>query len=124
MCEVNERYLPYVHMENGKKVLYLKVLRALYGCIESIMLWCNLFFKSLQELGFVIFPYDKCVANKIINGKQFTIVWYVDNIKMPRVDRSVVNNVIQVIECCFWTNEGIKRRCPRLPGNEHHHHQR
>ena len=33
-------------------------------------------------MGFVINPYDMCVASKTINGKQCTIVWYVDDLKV------------------------------------------
>ena len=39
MCEANPDYKPYVQYDNGKKVLYFKVLRAIYGCIESALLW-------------------------------------------------------------------------------------
>ncbi len=35
---------------------------------------------------FVIKPYDPCVANAIINGKQMTITWHVDDLKVPHVD--------------------------------------
>ena len=38
-------------------------------------------------------PYDWCVANKDINGKQCTIVWHVDDLKISHVD-PVVNNEI------------------------------
>ena len=39
MCEVNPDYKPYVQYGNGKKVLYVKVMRAIYWCIESALLW-------------------------------------------------------------------------------------
>ena len=38
MCEVSSEYEEYVTMENGKKVLYLRLKKALYGCIESAIL--------------------------------------------------------------------------------------
>ena len=34
-------------------------------------------------------PYDACVANKMINGKQFTIVWHVDDLKASQVSLDV-----------------------------------
>ena len=37
MCAANPEYREYVEIINGKKVLYLYVLRALYGCIESAL---------------------------------------------------------------------------------------
>ena len=101
MCEVDPKYLPYVQYIKGRKVLYLKVLRAIYGCIESALLWYELFTNTLKKMGFVINPYDKCVANKLINGSQCTIMWYVDNAKVSHKQQSVVENVIQHVEECF-----------------------
>ena len=46
-------------------------------------------------MGFELNPYDLCVANKIINGKQYTIVWYVDDNKISHVDSTVVDNIIK-----------------------------
>ena len=33
MCRINKEYTKHVLFEKGKKVLYVKVLRASYGCI-------------------------------------------------------------------------------------------
>ena len=46
-------------------------------------------------------PYDKCVANKMIEGYQFTICWYVDDIKFSHKIKSIVNDVIRKIESKF-----------------------
>ena len=73
-CEVNPEYIPYVRYENGKTVLYVNIIRDIYGCIESSLLWYKIYSKMLEGIGFVINPYDQCVANKIMNGKQCTIV--------------------------------------------------
>ena len=71
MCEVNTEYKKYVTTDrNGKKILYVKVLRAIYGCIESALLWYELYVKTLKGMGFKLNPYDRCVANKMIKGKQ------------------------------------------------------
>ena len=39
MCDVGTDYKKFVCYENGKKVLYLKLLKALYGCVQSALLW-------------------------------------------------------------------------------------
>ena len=69
ICEVNPEHIPNVIYENGKKVLYMEILMAIYGCIESALRWYELYSQTLEKEGFVINRYDKCVANKIINGK-------------------------------------------------------
>ena len=63
MCEINKEYGDHVIYEikkRGKRVkcLYVKVLRALYGCLESALLWYELYSSTLENLGFKINPYD------------------------------------------------------------------
>lgn len=65
-----KKYKPFVHIgADGKKRIYLKLLKALYGCIKSALLWYNLFTSVLKGWGFELNPYDMCVANKTIKGK-------------------------------------------------------
>ena len=113
MCEVNPEYKKYVTTDkNGKKILYVKVLRAIYGCIESALLWYELYVKTLKGMGFKLNPYDKCVANKMINGKQCTIAFFVDDNKVSHFDSKVVDEVLNVMKEHFGELK-ISR------GNEH-----
>ena len=86
MCDVNPEYKDHVIFETSKKgrkskCLYVRVFRALYGCLESALLWYNLYSSTLQKLGFILNNYDKCVANKVINGKQCTIFFMLTTVK-------------------------------------------
>jgi hypothetical protein len=101
MCDVCKDYIKFVCYENGKKVLYLKLLKALYGCVKSALLWYDLFSGTLEKMGFILNPYDTCVANKMIDGKQCTIAWYVDDNKISHEDSEVVSHVIEKIEARF-----------------------
>ena len=94
LCEVNPIYNKHVRFVNGKKVLYVKVLRAIYGCIESAILWYNLYVKTLKDMGFELNPYDKCTANMMIDGKQCTILFHVDDNKLSHVNPNVVTNIL------------------------------
>ena len=98
MCDVNLELVEDIRMENVKKVLYLRTVKALYGCIESALLWYNLFLDKLTKLGFKVNEYDRCVANKMVNGKQCTIVWYVDDVKVSHVDETVVSDIITYMQ--------------------------
>jgi hypothetical protein len=82
-------------------VLYLELLKALHGCVQSALLWYELFSSTLQGMGFELNPYDACVANKVIDGKQCTIVWHVDDTKISHEDNKAVSHVIQKIEARF-----------------------
>jgi len=38
--------------------------------------------------------YDKCVGNKTINGKQFTIIWHINDLKISHVEKKVMEHII------------------------------
>ena len=58
MCEINPEHTKNIIYETGVKVLYLYVVKAIYGCIESALLWYNLFTETLQKYSFESNPYD------------------------------------------------------------------
>ena len=134
LCEVNPEYRQHVRIVNGKKILYVKILRAIYGCIESAMLWYNLYVKTLKDMGFELNPYDKCTANKIINGKQCTILFHVDDNKLSHEDPNVVTEILNKVTDHFgdlvttrgdahdFLGIGIKIRKDGLVAIEQHKH--
>ena len=101
MRQVNPTYEEFVTIKNGKRVLYLQLLKALYGCVEAALIWYTLFSTMLKKIGFKLNPYDKCVANKVINGAQCTIAWYVDDNKISHIDPAVVTDILNKIELRF-----------------------
>ena len=44
---------------------------------------------------FILNPYDTCVTNCMINGKQCTILWYVDDLQISHEDPVVVTDMIR-----------------------------
>ena len=42
--------------------------------------------KDLERYGFQINPYNPCVANKMINCKQMTVLLHVDDLKVSHVN--------------------------------------
>ena len=69
--------------------------------LQAALLFWRLLSDTLIEWGFKLNEYNKCVANKIINGKQCTIIWHVDNLKILHVDPKVVNDLIKRLEAKF-----------------------
>ena len=53
--------------------------------------------RSLQDWGFELNPYKWCCANKIIYGKQCTIVWHVDDLNISHEDPKVVSAAVAEI---------------------------
>ena len=52
-------------------------------------------------MGFKINPYHECVANKMIDGKQCNVLWYVDNLKISHAGSAVVDRIIREIKKHF-----------------------
>ena len=71
--------------KNGNLVLIVVISKALYGCVKSSLFWYNLYSRVLKGLGFVLNPVEPCMANAMIEGKQCTIGWYVDDNKISHV---------------------------------------
>ena len=57
--------------------------------LQASLLFYKKLRKDLEEIGFTVNPYDPCVANRIINGKQHTVTWHVDDLKSSHVDPKV-----------------------------------
>ena len=58
----------------------------------------------MAETGFLMNPYDLSVANKIINGKQLTICWHVDDLFLGHKDPTVVTNFLNWLAKHYDTN--------------------
>ena len=81
----NQMYAPCVTHEQGEKVMYVGLLKALYGTLRAAQLFWEKLTGKLKEWGFKMNPYNACVANKVIDRKQFTVVWHVDDLKALHV---------------------------------------
>jgi hypothetical protein len=84
-----EVYKDYVVFENGKKVLYVQVLRGLYGMLIAALMWFQKFKTDLMEIGYKFNPYDPCVANKKIEGKRHTVRFHVDDVMASHVNTNI-----------------------------------
>jgi hypothetical protein len=96
-----ELYSPFVCMEGTEMVLYVKLLKALYGTIRAARLFWEMLTSKLQEWGFQGNSYDSCVMNKMVNGKQLTVAWHVDDLKVSHVDSKVVDDFIKQMDAEF-----------------------
>ncbi len=56
-------------------------------------------------------PFDSCVANKIVNGKELTVAWHVDDLKVSHVDATVVDAFIYDMEQEFGKEGPHKKSC-------------
>ena len=71
---------------------------ALYGMLESPLLHYRKWRNSLEDIGFEVNPYDSFVANKMVNGKQPTLCWHVDDLKVSYVEQAVKWNTGSMVK--------------------------
>jgi hypothetical protein len=88
-------YKDYLILERYKNKIYLMLRKALYGCIKSALLFWENFSGKLIMRGYELNVYDRCVANKIINNTQITIIWHVDDLKISHVCKEVLEQEIK-----------------------------
>ena len=93
----------------GKPILYVKLYKALYGCLKSALLFYKKLVKDLTEYGFEINPYDPCVANKVINGHQMTVVWHVDDLKISHKNPWEITKFAKYLAKIYGENITVHR---------------
>jgi Reverse transcriptase (RNA-dependent DNA polymerase) len=101
LLNVAPEYAIFVTYENGKKVLYVLLTKALYGTMRAALLFWRKLTAQLIEWGFETNPYDPCVANMMVDGKQCTVLWHVDDLKISHVSKDVVEDVLKKLNKVF-----------------------
>ena len=70
-------YRKYVTVgPNGEPILYVRLLKALYGVLRSALLFYKKLRSDLENVGCVINSHDPCIANKMINRSQMTVTCF------------------------------------------------
>jgi hypothetical protein len=102
-----DMYGPCVVMEGKERVMYVELLKALYGTVRAARLFWEKLSGKLLEWGFTANPYDPCVMNKMIEGKQLTVAWHVDDLKASHVLSTVIDQFIADMEDEFGKESPI-----------------
>ena len=76
--------------KKGENMIYVNALDTIYGIMKAVLLFYKKFVGYLTTIGLKITTYDPCVANKIINGNQMTVVWHFDDIKVSHDSKNIV----------------------------------
>ena len=50
LCKLNPTHNKFAVLEQGIKVLYVRLIKAVYGCVKSALLWYKVFYSSLQAM--------------------------------------------------------------------------
>ena len=94
-----EVYSDYVHIDpKGVMVLILECWNAIYGTMIASLLYYGKFCKTLSDNNFTENGYDPCVYNKMVEGKQQTVLFHVDDCKISHVNSKVNDELIETLQ--------------------------
>ena len=111
MVQINPNiYQKYIITSSkGEQMLYVRLSKALYGLMQSALLFYRKLRSELEDHGFTFNPYDPCVANKMINGKQMTVTWHVNDLKISHMDSNEVMKCIEHFKKIYGNRMTIHR---------------
>jgi hypothetical protein len=89
---------PYV---DAKGRMLVKLNKAMYGTLDAAKIWYEKLTGVLTQMGFSPNSVDQCVYNKIIDGKQCTIMVYVDDLLVTCASQSGIDKVIEDLKAHF-----------------------
>jgi hypothetical protein len=94
-----ELYGPYlIKSAKGESILYVRMLKAMYGLLRSALLFYLKLVKDLRAYGFELNEYDPCVANKMVNGTQMTVCWHVDDLKASHKEEGELAKLVMYLK--------------------------
>jgi hypothetical protein len=107
LVAIDPRYQEFIR-KDGTMIVELQ--KALYGCIESAKLWYDLLSETLTQDGFIKKPLDPCVFNKMVGGRQITVVVYVDDLFITSLSDIAMDVLVNLLRAKFkdiTVNEGL-----------------
>ena len=94
LAQLDEKFEKY---QDSKEAIIVKLNKALYGCVESAVLWYKDLRATLEADGYKLNFYDLCVFNKDYKDKQITVIFHVDDLLGARVLTQALEDLYDVI---------------------------
>ena len=88
-------YRQHAIYEKGSSVLYVNLKKALYGYLILASVFYERIVADMRGKGIELNLYGPCVSNKTIKGKQMTVYWHVEYLKVSHVDPKEVTNFME-----------------------------
>ena len=87
----------YDQYKDSKGSVIVKLDRALYGCVESAVLWYKDLRETLEADGYQVNPYDLCVFNKVYLSEQVTVIFHVDDLMSACVLQAALEELYKMM---------------------------
>jgi Reverse transcriptase (RNA-dependent DNA polymerase) len=94
LCIIDPKHTKFLRPD---KKIAVKLKKALYGCVESAVLWYNELTSTLEELGFIRNPYDTCSFSRPHQDSYDRILVYVDDLFLSSASEDRLKFVAEVL---------------------------
>jgi hypothetical protein len=106
ICDIDPKYKSnIVYGKNGRKFIYAKLTKAVYGTLLGAILFYEKLSKQLVEWGYEPNCYDRCTFNKMVDGNQVTIQFHVDDLKISHMKQYVIDSILDDLNKEFGTTK-------------------
>ena len=112
LCQLKpecKKIIQYTNIKGGgmRKVLAGKVTQAIYGTLLEAVLFHSKLKGVLTNLGFKMNDYNEFTFNKMINGKQCTIQFHVDGLKLSHLEQDELDKIIDHLNGIFDSDKEL-----------------
>jgi hypothetical protein len=102
ICQIEQSYIKCIkYGRNKRKWMIGKLSEAIYGTLLGACLFYDKLRGLLEKWEFIINAYHECTFNKMVNGKQLTVQFHVDDSKISHMDESVIKNMVKDLNGVF-----------------------
>jgi hypothetical protein len=95
LCQVRSEHRRFLRPDG---TILVKLRKALYGCIESAVLWYNELSSTLEEIGFNKNPYDECAFMRANGDDIDHIILYVDDLMLTARSQETLDNIAETLK--------------------------
>jgi hypothetical protein len=95
LVSLDQRFAEHICKDG---TIVVELLKAMYGCIESALLWYEALRDTLVSIGMIVNSEDQCVFNMTKYGVQCTIAVYVDDLLVTCKQQSLIDEILSKVK--------------------------
>ena len=99
-----------IYESKDQAPLHVKTNKALYGLLQSMLVFYKKLVKDLEWYGFKLNSYNLCMTNATINGHQMTMTWHVNELKVSHIDPFEITKFIVYLSGIYGGELTFHRR--------------
>ena len=84
--------------------MFGKLDKAVYGTLLGAIVFYEKLAVQLHKWGYIMNPYNACTFNKMVNGKQIRVQFFVDNLHISCENMDTIDGLIKDLNQKFKTN--------------------